>query len=279
MFDSELTLLTAHLLQNCKATNVVKSPVRDGKCFLSYDTPTDVHLPYVPKVCHMKDAQMYDRGAWMTSLAHSEGTPYADCYKVQTVVLFDVSFSFTREVSVSCHVEWLKPVSRLARRLIERGTRDKVRKSYGSSSTWWRRIPSHANARRRRRCAPLGSIARRTRGRQSPPVNHRRCPRRTAPPRVATTTDVTTNTCSSYRWGHAVWFMPALIALMALATFVVSVMSGAGTDIVSVVPGSLQFVVRGVEPVTKGAIRSAIRRLASDDTVVDSILASLVKTL
>jgi hypothetical protein len=31
--------------------------------------------------------------------------------------------------------------------------------------------------------------------------------------------------------------------------------------------------------VTKGAIRSAIRRLASDDTVVDSILASLVKTL
>jgi hypothetical protein len=114
MFDSELTLLTAHLLQNCKATNVVKSPVRDGKCFLSYDTPTDVHLPYVPKVCHMKDAQMYDRGAWMTSLAHSEGTPYADCYKVQTVVLFDVSFSFTREVSVSCHVEWLKPVSRLA---------------------------------------------------------------------------------------------------------------------------------------------------------------------
>ena len=127
MFDSELTLLTAHLLQNCKATNVVKSPVRDGKCFLSYDTPTDVHLPYVPKVCHMKDAQMYDRGAWMTSLAHSEGTPYADCYKVQTVVLFDVSFSFTREVSVSCHVEWLKPVSRLARRLIERGTRDKVR--------------------------------------------------------------------------------------------------------------------------------------------------------
>ena len=75
MFDSELTLLTAHLLQNCKATNVVKSPVRDGKCFLSYDTPTDVHLPYVPKVCHMKDAQMYDRGAWMTSLAHSEGTP------------------------------------------------------------------------------------------------------------------------------------------------------------------------------------------------------------
>jgi hypothetical protein len=96
---------------------------------------------------------------------------------------------------------------------------------------------------------------------------------------VATTTDVTTNTCSSYRWGHAVWFMPALIALMALATFVVSVMSGAGTDIVSVVPGSLQFVVRGVEPVTKGAIRSAIRRLASDDTVVDSILASLVKTL
>jgi hypothetical protein len=73
--------------------------------------------------------------------------------------------------------------------------------------------------------------------------------------------------------------MPALIALMALATFVVSVMSGAGTDIVSVVPGSLQFVVRGVEPVTKGAIRSAIRRLASDDTVVDSILASLVKTL
>ena len=279
MFDSELTLLTAHLLQNCKATNVVKSPVRDGKCFLSYDTPTDVHLPYVPKVCHMKDAQMYDRGAWMTSLAHSEGTPYADCYKVQTVVLFDVSFSFTREVSVSCHVEWLKPVSRLARRLIERGTRDKVRKSYRE---FFDMVEKDTKSRERAGAPPMcasgfnrssDSGASITSGQSSP------VPETNSTARVTTTTDVTTNTCSSYRWGHAVWFMPALIALMALATFVVSVMSGAGTDIVSVVPGSLQFVVRGVEPVTKGAIRSAIRRLASDDTVVDSILASLVKTL
>ena len=280
MFDSELTLLTAHLLQNCKAKNVVKSPVRDGKCFLSYDTPTGVHLPSVPKVCHMKDAQMYDRGAWMTSLAHSEGTPYADCYKVQTVVLFDVSFSFTREVSVSCHVEWLKPVPGIFRRLIERGTRDKVRKSYRQ---FFDMVEEDTQSRERAGAPPMcasgfnrssDSGASITSG-QSPPVPETN----STAACVATTADVTTNTCSSHRWGHAVWFMPALIALMALATFVVSVMSGAGTDIVSVVPGSLQFVVRGVEPVTKGAIRSAIRRLASDDTVLDSILASLVKTL
>lgn len=215
----------------------------------------------------------------MTSLAHSEGTPYADCYKVQTVVLFDVSFSFTRDVSVSCHVEWLKPVSRLVRRLIERGTGDKVRNSYRE---FFDMVEEDMKSRERAEAPPMcasgfnrssDSGASITSG-QSPPVPETN----STAAHVTTTTDVTTNTCS-YGWGHAVWFMPALIALMALATLVVSVMSGAGTDIVSVVPGSLQFVVRGVEPVTKGAIRSAIRRLASDDTVVDSILASLVKTL
>ena len=62
---------------------------------------------------------------------------------------------------------------------------------------------------------------------------------------------------------------------MIIALVLISVGSDNGTDI-SVVPGSLQFVVEGVEPVTKSAIRSAIRRLASDDTAVDSILAALV---
>ena len=67
----------------------------------------------------------------MSSRAHSQGTPYADCYEVFVLVLLDVSYSLTQEVQVSCHVEWLKPVSSIVKSLIERGTRDKVRKSYG----------------------------------------------------------------------------------------------------------------------------------------------------
>ena len=266
MFDSELTLLTNHLTRNCKAKNVVRSPMRDGKCYLSYDTPTGVHLPSVPKVCHMKDAQMYDRGAWMSSRAHSQGTPYADCYMVETLVLLDVSFSLTSEVQVSCHVEWLKPVSSIVKSLIERGTRDKVRKSYGR---FFDLVEEDLRANEGASAPPMQDAGL-IRSNSTMSVSSVEVP---VPEANSTAADRVTRT--SYWWGHAVWFMPALIALMIIALVLISVGSDNGTDI-SVIPGSLQFVVEGVEPVTKSAIRSAIRRLASDDTAVDSILAALV---
>ena len=266
MFDSELTLLTNHLMRNCKVKNIVRSPMRDGKCYLSYDTPTGVHLPSVPKVCHMKDAQMYDRGAWMSSRAHSQGTPYADCYMVETLVLLDVSFSLTSEVQVSCHVEWLKPVSSIVKSLIERGTRDKVRKSYGR---FFDLVEEDLRANKGASAPPMQDAGL-IRSNSTMSVSSVEVP---VPEANSTAADRVTRT--SYWWGHAVWFMPALIALMIIALVLISVGSDNGTDI-SVVPESLQFVVEGVEPVTKSAIRSAIRRLASDDTAVDSILAALV---
>ena len=180
-------------------------------------------------------------------------------------MLFDVSFSLTSEVQVSCHVEWLKPVSSIVKSLIERGTRDKVRKSYGR---FFDLVEEDLRANEGASAPPMQDAGL-IRSNSTMSVSSVEVP----VPETNSTADRVAHT--SYWWGHAVWFMPALIALMIIALVLISIGSNDGTEI-SVVPGSLQFVVGGVEPVTKSAIRSAIRRLASDDTAVDSILAALV---
>ena len=185
---------------------------------------------------------------------------------VETLVLLDVSFSLTSEVQVSCHVEWLKPVSSIVKSLIERGTRDKVRKSYGR---FFDLVEEDLRANKGASAPPMQDAGL-IRSNSTMSVSSVEVP---VPEANSTAADRVTRT--SYWWGHAVWFMPALIALMIIALVLISVGSDNGTDI-SVIPGSLQFVVEGVEPVTKSAIRSAIRCLASDDTAVDSILAALV---
>ena len=322
VFDPEGNLLSRHLRENCGATELRVSrqtPLRDGggeflacERFASYLAPVQYSFPNLPTHCEVHDTQRYvtpranapgDRPLAMRSVASTRGAPFADTFCVDSSVRVATRGERGCVVEVLCAVDWKKPVNGIIRKLVVRGARDQLRRSYAKMLAMAsadlsrhdeddrRRVTRvGAAAFRRRRSPSLDSIAtkgaRETFGSVGSVGESSRIESRAAekPSRVVEEPGVSDEAkprTAPFRMERSprngAWVIPALI-LLTVATFFVwrvyASIFARGTS--SDAPGRIQSCDPSPCLVRHDGLRLALRMAADDDAFV-AALATLLE--
>ena len=188
VFDPEGNLLSRHLRENCGATELRVSrqtPLRDrGGAFLacerfaSYLAPVQYSFPILPTHCEVHDTQRYitsranapgDRLLAMQSVASTHGAPFADTFCVDSRVRVATRGEGGCVVEVLCAIDWKKPVNGMIRKLVVRGARDQLRRSYAKMLEMASANLARHNEDDRRRVTRVGASA--FRRRRSPSLD------------------------------------------------------------------------------------------------------------